>query len=183
MNQDMLITKANIDDVYKSTKSSIETLELKGYELVENLFVDNSGFGSDDEPALTRSSFESRLIELLNQHGPLYAFITDVGQFQVYIGLFKKTGKPRAVKIANNTYRVDLGTKEAIRLHDTNILVFDADHVTLNSGGWLSQTTKDRMNQYLPYQVRIIQKNFNWFVQDGRDNTCKPFKDGMTIAA
>jgi hypothetical protein len=40
----MKITKDNLQDVYKSQEMSIDLLELKGYELVDELFVDSSGF-------------------------------------------------------------------------------------------------------------------------------------------
>ncbi len=179
----MKITTANIKDIYKSEKSSIETMELKGYELIENLFVDSSGFGAEDEMALTGNQFEKRVLEIVAKEGTVTAKITDAGQFQVYVGLFKKTGTSKVEKIGNNTYRVDYPTSEAIRLHDTDILTFEADHVTLNSGGWQTHTTKARLNEYLPAGVHVEQKNFDWYVVDSRDNTRKEFQDGMTIAA
>lgn len=55
-----------------------------GYELVEIYFVDNSGFGCDDELALTFDKFLDKI-----KVGRFYG-IREVGQFQVYIGEFKK---------------------------------------------------------------------------------------------
>ena len=89
----MKITKQNIQNVYKCKKASVETMELKGYELINELFVDNSGFGASDELALTQSQFERDLNSILDKHKTLYAKITNAGQFQVYIGLFKKIRK------------------------------------------------------------------------------------------
>jgi len=43
----MRITSANIQDVFKSEKASLETLELKGYKLIQEFFVDNSGLESE----------------------------------------------------------------------------------------------------------------------------------------
>lgn len=54
----------------------------KGWTLVDRHFVDNSGFGAPDEPALTWQQF---LGELQVNFG--YAIIEE-GQFQVYIGKF-----------------------------------------------------------------------------------------------
>lgn len=179
----MRITINNLNDIYKAKQSSVETMELKGYTLIEELFVDSSRMGAEDEPALTQSQFERELRGLLSTHGSLVAKITGVGQFQVYVGLFKKTGKSIVKKIGNNTYKVNYPTTEAIRLHDTDILTFESDHVTLNSGGWKTVTTKARMNQYLPTEVYINQKDYEWFVNDSRDNTVKPFIDGMIIAS
>ena len=56
----------------------------EGWEEVNTYFVDSSGCGATDEPALTSEQF---IAELKVGYG--YA-ITEVGQFQVYIGEFKK---------------------------------------------------------------------------------------------
>ncbi len=64
--------------------SDIEDYKPKGYEFVEDLFVDNSGFGVPGEAALTRTEFIKKIKE-----GFGYA-ITGVGQFQVYVSVFKK---------------------------------------------------------------------------------------------
>lgn len=100
----MYITKSTINKVYKSKAVSVETMEIKGYELVKELFVDSSGLGQEDEPALTKSQFQKEVNALLDAHYKLYATITRQGQFQVYIGLFKKGKKKVPCKvIANNT--------------------------------------------------------------------------------
>ena len=54
----------------------------KKWKLVETHFVDNSGFGSDDEPALAAKQFIKRV-----KAGCGYAVIV-AGQFQVYVGEF-----------------------------------------------------------------------------------------------
>lgn len=189
----MKITINNLNDIYHAKQASVETMELKGYELLQELFVDSSGFGTDDELAYTQEKFLNKVKEWLDIHSSLTAKITNVGQFQVYVGLFIKNGKSKVKKIANNTYRVDYGNKEAIRLHDTNIITYDHDkfNIILNSGGYQTRTTKDRLNKYLPYGVSIEQKNFEWFVVDTRNsmglakvpNSRVEFRDGMTIAS
>ena len=55
-----------------------------GWTLKEELFVDNSGFGSESEPALTAKQFLAKVKEGLG-----YAIVEE-GQFQVYIGVFEK---------------------------------------------------------------------------------------------
>ena len=55
-----------------------------GYKLIETLFVDNSGFGMDTEPALTIPQFLAKVKDGLG-----YA-IVEVGQFQVHIGVYRK---------------------------------------------------------------------------------------------
>jgi hypothetical protein len=178
----MTIKKDNINDVYRSKIVSIETMELRGYTLLDNLFVDSSGFGAPDEPAYTQSQFMNKLNELLDKHGKVTTTITDAGQFQVYVGVFIKTGKNKTSKIGNNTYRINYDDREAIRLHNTDILTFVSDHVTINTGGWQTRTTKDRINKYLPEGVYISQKDFTWYIHDSRDNSVKEFHEGITIA-
>jgi hypothetical protein len=54
----------------------------KGYKLVDTLFVDSSGFGSENEPALTYNQLINRLVV-----GRGYAILKQ-GQFQCYVGEF-----------------------------------------------------------------------------------------------
>ena len=156
-------------------------MELRGYELVENLFVDNSRMGADNEPALTVSQFEKRVAELLKEYGALIAKITSEGQFQVYVGLFRKIGISKTKKIGNNTYRIDMPDGYAIRLHDTNVLTFQGDNVILNDGSYSTVTTKARMNEYLPDQYRIIQRNFHWYIFNSKTQKEVPYENGMTL--
>jgi len=55
----------------------------KGYTLVRELFVDTSGFGAPDEPALTLAQFAAEV-----KPGFAYALIA-CGQFQGYVGEFR----------------------------------------------------------------------------------------------
>ncbi len=58
----------------------------KGWELVETYFVDKSGFGANDEPALT---FE-RFCEKVREAGAGFGWaIIEEGEFQCHIGRFK----------------------------------------------------------------------------------------------
>jgi len=80
--------------------------------------------------------------------------------------------------VANNTieYYRENGDR-VIRLHHTDIITFKVNgDIVLNSGGWLTSTTKGRMNAFLPPHVKTIYQNRgSWFI-DG-----KIFKDGLTI--
>lgn len=79
-------------------------------------------------------------------------------------------------KIGNNTYAyIQADGSVAIELHGTNVVViYPDDSVMLNSGGWHTSTTKDRINKYSP--VRVYQKNYEWFLSDGT-----PFEDRMIV--
>lgn len=85
----MKLSIYNYKDVYKAKKANVESMQKRGYKLISELFVDNSGFGQPDELALTQEQFEAKLHDLILEHGTLTAKLTNVGQFQVYVGLFK----------------------------------------------------------------------------------------------
>lgn len=188
----MKITMHNIADVFGAKASTIETMQLKGYELVEEYFVDSSGFGLDSEPAYTVDQFLGKLGELLTREeyaNGLTAKITSQGQFQVYVGLFKRVGKSKMRKIANNTYRIETergGYK--IRLHDTDIfecipLRNGGVVYKLDSGGWHSKTTKDRISDHLQDRlgVGMYQKNWEWYIGDYGDSEPILYHDGITL--
>lgn len=59
------------------------------WQLEEDLFVDSSGFGAPGEPALT---FEQFVEKVQSQEGVRAYGIRQVGQFQVYIGVYRKSG-------------------------------------------------------------------------------------------
>ena len=82
-----------------------------------------------------------------------------------------------AKRIGNNTLRVEYndGTV-AIRLHHTDVVTFLNDGtIVLNSGGWGTNTTKDRINKYSP--VGVYQKKYEWFLYPSNE----PFFDGINI--
>jgi len=63
-----------------------ESAEWKDTE--ESWFVDSSGMGSDNEPALTVSQFKLEL-EAYHKANPTHGFgLTGMGQFQVYMSAF-----------------------------------------------------------------------------------------------
>lgn len=174
----MKITINDLEKIYRSEKCSIDTMTLKGYELVEELFVDNSGFGTEDELALTQKQFEKRVKELLEKYGVLYSTITAAGQFQIYIGLFIKKGKKLSKRIAKNVLRIDQKDGYIIRLYDTNILEYKNGVYTLNSGGFRTNTTKKWVNRFFD-KGYVFQKDFEWFINV--NDKIIPFKDGIKI--
>lgn len=176
----MKITLDNLQAVYKAEKCSVETMELKGYKLVEEMFVDSSGFGAEDEPALTTKHFDQKVKWLIEKEGTLQAKITNAGQFQVYVGFFKKVETPKMKQIAKNVYERYQGRTLIIRYHDTDIVELQPNKIILRNGGWQTSTTKKWINKYLPTGTFLYQKNFEWFIQKD-DNKTFPFEDGMTI--
>ena len=82
-------------------------------------------------------------------------------------------------KVGNNTYAEILPCGSVgILLHSTYVVKIHADNTyTLQTGGWQTSTTKDRINQYAP--VRVYQHKYEWFVKlNGKEY---PFMEGMVV--
>jgi hypothetical protein len=84
--------------------------------------------------------------------------------------------------VANNTveYRRPDGTR-VIRLHQTDIVEIAASgSITLNSGGWRTVTTKERMNRFLPAGVQLWQECGIWYLSENCTQRA-PYYDGIRI--
>ena len=82
-------------------------------------------------------------------------------------------------KIGNNTVliRIRNGKEIAVRLHNTDVVVFFQNGTRgLYSGGYYSTTTKERINQFTNGYVN--QKNREWFYTDKKGEVQK-FFDGI----
>jgi hypothetical protein len=79
-------------------------------------------------------------------------------------------------KIGNNTYAyIEHDSSVSIQLHGTKVVVIYPNGLyKLNSGGWQTSTTKDRINKYSP--VKVYQKKHVWYLQDGT-----PFEDNILV--
>ena len=89
-------------------------------------------------------------------------------------GLAKLKNKDQK-KLENNTYlvKVDADTL-GVKLHETIVVyIFKSGIYQLNTGGWKSVTTKDRINRYGP--AMVYQKNSIWYIGDG------VFEDGVRL--
>ena len=83
-------------------------------------------------------------------------------------------------KVATVVFSDELGTH--VLYHNTQVVSFNQNTITLRSGGYETATTKTRMNQtanqyYLGFYV--FQKDFDWFV-DFKGETLD-FTDGMVL--
>ena len=65
-----------------------------GWEQVETHFVDSSGLGADDEPALSANQFRKVIKDRIALDIGTGWAIVQVGQFQVYVGEFIRTDGP-----------------------------------------------------------------------------------------
>lgn len=86
---DILVELSDAKSFFKA--KDVQDIDLTGYEEIDTLFCDNSGFGSPGERALTKSQALDKVQEILDtENGPLYAGITGMGQFQVYVTIYRK---------------------------------------------------------------------------------------------
>ena len=81
-------------------------------------------------------------------------------------------------KIGNNTFEITYENGDrAIRLHYTDVVTTHPDgSYTLDSGGWDTVTTKQRMNQYS--NASVWQKDCTWYAQS-TGYPAQKFYDGM----
>ena len=80
----------------------------------------------------------------------------------------------------NNTKIVTADGVTVITLHQTDVVKFNSNTVTLNSGGWRTVTTKARMNQAaieFSLDYSVFARNGKWFVC--LDSETQPFYDGI----
>jgi len=84
-------------------------------------------------------------------------------------------------KIGNNTYQwIDNRGIRRVRLHMTDIITYNPNgSMTLNSGGWRTVTTKSRINEFLPKNISLYQKDFEWYIKT--PIITYKFVDGITI--
>jgi len=175
--------KSNKDEGVFKSKIIGQGIPL-GYELTETYFVDNSGFGSESEPALTVSSFLDKVKK------GFYYGITEAGQFQVYIAEFKKVSRSELFKkegikdnklISESCRMINyLNGDKTIKLYATDIVKFKDNKIILSSGGYKTFTTKARMNQFLPSNIRVYKKNRLWYIDNGEKKAIE-FFDGIEL--
>ena len=61
------------------------------YEEIARLFCDSSGLGGNGESALTKEQATEKAQDLIEDtDGQLFCALTGIGQFQVYVSVFKR---------------------------------------------------------------------------------------------
>jgi len=74
----------------------------------------------------------------------------------------------RKRKLQNNTYLVKTDNGYGIKLHNTIVVEYLPDRTILNSGGWKTPTTKNRINEYMSTGIwSLIQNNGVWLISTG----------------
>lgn len=84
----------------------------------------------------------------------------------------------------NNTKIRQEGGYTIVRLHDTDVVKFNDAEVILNSGGWLTATTRTRMNQTCNQYALgcgVSSKGGQWMVSIDETGNKVEFYDGIVI--
>jgi len=83
--------------------------------------------------------------------------------------------------IANNTRVIKRSpTSIAIKLHNTDVItLFENGSIQLNTDGWKTVTTKDRMTRFLSAGISIYSERFIWYVR--LDKKVYLYEDYMII--
>jgi hypothetical protein len=101
-----------------------------------------------------------------------------------YDSLNRFVGGKEMKKLGNNTivHKIDEKTI-GVKYHRTDIIKIDQDNtVILNTNGWETTTTKDRLNQFLRCRgYHIFQKKGIWYLS-GKEDTFK-YEDGVRITS
>jgi hypothetical protein len=86
-------------------------------------------------------------------------------------------------KLGNNTYAHRDGAAICIRLHATDILTFYPNgSLQVATGGWLTITTKKRINEFLPAGMYIFSRDCAWWVKRPWQNRAdEEFHEGWLI--
>jgi len=93
---------------------------------------------------------------------------------------FKELANTRRRKLANNTYLVvrdDGGF--GIKLHETEVVIHYPDRIILNSDGYQTVTTKERMNRFSP--VTVWSDKGVWMVAWNAYGSGVPFADNIEL--
>lgn len=93
----------------------------------------------------------------------------------------ERLGNRESRKLENNTYLQQRGENITVKLHATDVVTYQPDgKIILDSGGWRTVTTKDRINRYAP--INLWQDKGQWYV--GRSWQKPPqaiYDDNMVI--
>jgi hypothetical protein len=186
-----MLYKAKVDkDINVKSCQIVGNGDIFGYVLVETYFVDNSGFGDSGEPALIFNDFLNYV------KAGYYYGIKEAGHFQVYIGEYKKVLTRKENFSAQGIVNSKLISKSCriinfingdltVKLYTTDILKKIGNKIILNSGGFKTSTTKERINQFLGnYGFKVYQQAGTWFINNSRNDKIKDveFIDGIELA-
>jgi hypothetical protein len=66
-------------------------------------------------------------------------------------------------KVANNTYLIWTFSCICLVFHKTIILSFYENKILYNTGGYFTNSTKDRLNRFGLQSIKIYKQDFSWY--------------------
>lgn len=128
-------------------------------------------YSTADVPAFSTATADGEIVEKDSYHQP------DTGRRATRCGCSKTTRKG-----AYRDVTVELDDGRTVHYYHQTAVVVEHPNgsYTLNSGGYRTSTTKERINRHLPAGYRLIQRDFEWYVVDP-DGDRIDFSDGMEI--
>lgn len=136
--------------------------------------MDLSGGASPRSETTNKADTMARMARDIRSHSDALDFLAGT--------LARKLGHNTEVRVwgaasldSDDIARADV----AIVYHSTPVVMYHADgRVTLNTGGWLTVTTKQRLNACSPF--RVWSERGEWAVDCGPGTDGAAFSDGMT---
>lgn len=95
------------------------------------------------------------------------------------IASFRNQEKGKLIQRNTRLYR-ESDEEIRLKLHQTDIIIFTPHIITLNTGGWYSRTTKDRMNTYLK-DWHVYQHKHEWYVTHIPTQTTLDYENNMEL--
>jgi len=84
-------------------------------------------------------------------------------------------------KVANNTIARIEDDKIIIKYHSSDIVELTESTIKLDSCGYKTYTTKERLNWYIPTPYSLYQKDHVWYVWNYEDKKTYVFQDGIVF--
>ena len=66
--------------------------------------------------------------------------------------------------------------------HNTLLVEWTPELILFSNGGYMTQTTKNRLNKYLPYDYIIKQEQGRWFLTSHNESVHEKLMPNFTIA-
>ena len=152
----MKITKNTLKKVYKSEQRK----KPNGYKLIDKLFVDSSGFGEKGEGALTTEELEIKLFDFCSEYKNIYTFITGIGQFQIYLGVYIKDDT-KEYKIFNKHTKNLKYDNKYIYSYDTKVAEIQGNNAFLSSWGIGGKTKSNTTTRHIHYACNELNLTLN----------------------